>query len=349
MSEIRDLLDADTRAKLAEVVSEQKDTAPAYVIIKASTDPNPPRTLTAADAIEIDPDSEAMIDAECVDCKVPMLIDPALPEGCDPEDAEKPRVPLCAKCGAIRARYEAMTAQRNVEIIHRKTVARHKPRVTDNVDHPVTVTKKENPMYDLDNLSDAEFGAAVRADMRARAAEALPAKRKKAKDKAAKAEAKAKDNVKKRQKERKGLVLAEFRVDNSLTVPALDLTEVEDLNEMVSSALRGPYNQARFRLAGEPPLWSPSKEDEEGYVPTTYQTLLDEHGRLMALAQAKAAEKAAKAAEKAKPKSKGKPQIVAVLDDEQEAVVKTKTKALAKLTGIDKKQARAIVMSGMGL
>jgi hypothetical protein len=345
MSEIRDLLDADTRAKLAQVVSEQKDDAPAYVIIKASTDPNPPRTLTAADAIEIDPESEAMIDAECVDCHVPMLIDPKLPEDAAPEDKDKPRVPLCKACGKVRARFAAINEQRNVEVIQRRTrVAQRRPRITDGIDHPVTVTtEKENEM-NLDNVPDAVVGAAAKEALRAEIAASLPGRRKKAKDKQAKAEKQAKDNVKKRQAERKGLVLAEFNVGTSLVVPALDLTEVEDLNEMVSTTLRSPYNKARFRLAGERPLWAPKDEDEDGYVPTTYQTLIDEHGRLMALALAKAAEKA-----KPKPKGKAKPQIVAVLDDEQEAVIKSKTKALAKLTGVDKKQARAIVMAGMGL
>lgn len=339
MSKIESLLDDETRAKLAQVAKQ--DAEPAFVIIKASTDPNPPRTLTAADAIDIDPESGAMIDALCVDCKMPLLIDPALPEGADPEAL---RVPMCDKCGKVRARFAAISEQRNVEIIHRKTVARHQPRVTDGIDHPVTVTHeareaktKENDM-DLSSMSDAELGAILRADMLARAAADLPEKRKKAKSKKAKAEAKAAEQVKQRQAERKGMVLDAFVV-GSLTVPALDLSEVEDLNEMVSSALRAPYNQARFRLAGEPPLWSPSKEDEDGYVPTTYQTLIDEHARLMALAEVKAAEKA-----KPKAKKQPKPQIVAVLSDDDEAEIAKKVKALRKITGLDKATARAIVL-----
>lgn len=344
MSEIRDLLDADTRAKLAQVTSKQQDKEPAFVVIKASTDPNPPRTLTAADAIDIDPESGAMIDALCVDCKVPMLIEPTLPEGVDPET---PRFPICAPCGKIRARFMAINEQRNVEIIHRKSVARHKPRVDDGIDHPVTVTReapeatKEIQMYDINVLTDMELGAAVRADLLARAAEALPAKRDKAKAKKRKADKVADAQVKQRQSERKGMVLAEFNVGTTLVVPALDLSEVEDLNEMVSTTLRSPYNKARFRLAGERPLWAPKDEDEDGYTPTTYQTLIDEHARLMALAQVKADEP------KGKKKSKDKPQIVALLDDDVEAEVTKKAKALAKLTGIDKVAARKIVMASL--
>lgn len=337
MSKIESLLDDETRAKLAQVAKQ--DAEPAFRVIKASTDPNPPRTLTASDAIDIDPESGAMIDALCVDCKVPLLIDPQLPEGVDPE---APRYPICAPCAKTRTRFAAISEQRNVEIIHRKTVARHQPRVTDGIDHPVTVTHeareaktKENDM-DLSGMSDAELGAILRADMLARAAADLPAKRKKAKDKQAKAEAKTAKGIKQRQSERKGMVLEAFMV-GTLEVPTLDLTEVEDLNEMVSTTLRSPYNKARFRLAGERPLWAPKDEDEDGYVPTTYQTLIDEHARLMALAEAKAAEKA-------KPKKAKAPQIVAVLSDDDEAEVAKKIKALRKITGLSKEQARAIVL-----
>lgn len=339
MTSIKDLLDTDTRQKLAGVTATVKADEPAFVVLKASTDPNPPRTLRPEDALDIDPRSGAMIDALCVDCKAPLLIDPALPEGVD---EGMPRYPICAKDAKIRARFAAIAEQRNVEVIRRHTVAKHQPRTSDGIDHPVTITHKtqENDM-DLDNLTDAELGAHVRLTMQQRKAETIPAKRKKAKKVQENAEAKAQAGIKQQQAERKGLVLAEFAV-GTLIVPALDLSDVTNLNEMVSTTLRSPYNKARFRLAGEPPLWAPKDEDKDGYTPTTYQTLMDEHARLMALA-------ADKAKAKAEPKPKKKaaaPVITALLDPDEEAQVKRKVKALVKATGIDKATARAIVLNG---
>jgi len=338
MAQLEDLLDEQTRARLMEVAQGADKTtvvladldpeAPAqtepevpYVIVKAATDPNPPRTLTAADAIDIDPRSGAFIDALCVDCQVPLLIDPKVPEGVDPE---KPRIPMCDGCAKVRARFAAMSEQRNVEIIRRSSTKKRSPRTTDGIDHPVTVTTKEKPMpkTDLDNLSDAELGAMVRTQLKATATEQI-------KEAAPKVEAERKERDKattkataKKQKQRKNNVLPGFRVDKSLEVPDLDLSDIDGLDECVSATTRSPYNKARFRLKAGDPL------DPET---TTYAVLADEHQRLRELASIGK-------------DTEGTTVVLAVNDSDE--VLNTKAKALAKVLGVSKKEAKAIVLSG---
>lgn len=369
MSKIAELLDPTVAQKMQAVVADIQPSQPAkpkrvlkgragevdIVITKASTEPNQParhhpickcegcevgtsvamtpeayaeryglvrptapRTLTAADAIDIDPRSGAMIEAECVDCHTPLLIDPEVPEGVDPE---APRIPICAECAGIRVRHEAMNNQRSVQAIRRPRVAHHQPRTSDGIDHPVKTTKKENDM-DLDNLSDAELGAVVRQQMKATKVEQV---------KAAKPVVEAERKVKEK-KEKKGVkasrverrkVLAGFMVGTTLEIPDLDLSEVASLDEAPSAKERSPYNKARFRLTKEAPL-----DPEE----TTYRTLAEEHERL----RKTEAERVGKAKE-AKPKK-----VTAIVADVQD-VDKAKVKALAKVLGISKKEARKLV------
>jgi hypothetical protein len=338
MSSIGDLLDEQTRTRLATVVVAKTDAkAPAneipFVVTKRAVDPNPPRPLTERDAIDIDPESEAMIDAVCVDCGVPILIDPKVPEGVDPET---PRVPICQKHAQERARWE-IAQQRKVEAIRRPQIAKHQPRTTDGIDHPVTVTTKENRM-DLDNLSDAELGAIVRRQMKATLTEKIIEGAPQVLAERAAHEEAEKEAIAEVQAERSGRVLPGFKVGTTLEVPALDLTNVSNLDEQPSAATRSPYNKARFRLTGEPPLAVPDKDGlmAEGAVPTTYKVLIAEHERLLSLSAAhnKGAAKKAK---------KEKVEVVMAATDAATEARLTKATALAGVLGVSVDQALTVM------
>lgn len=361
MSKIGSLIDPSLRQKLQGIAADLAEGQPAaqiepavepeieYVVTKASTDPNPPRPLTRADAIQIDPESEAFVDTLCIDCGVPLMIDPQLPKGVE-DHPEHLRWPLCEEHDTIRARWAAINEQRNVEVIHRPQVKRHRPRTNDGVEHPVTTTQmndvtttqmndtKEHEMEDLDTMSDADLGALVRSQMKSIVVDKVKTRQPKAKAKAAKAEKKAEKAHRQERRGRKNRVLPGFMV-NTLEVPTLDLSEVS-LDETANSVERQPYNKARFRLEGSAPLASPSACEEDGSLtPTTYRVLRDEHARLQALAEAKAASKASK-------KTKAKP-VVAAMSGADDAVITEKAKALAKVTGLTKKQAREIVLASL--
>lgn len=296
-----------------------------YIVTKPSTQPVPPkrpRQLTAADAIEIDPESEALVPANCVDCGVEIMLDPKLPEGIA---VDALRVPICEHHAKVRAMYAAAVEQRNVEAIRRPQVARHQPRVTDHIDHPVTVTTKEQDM-DLSEIADAEIGSMLKEQIRMDKAEKVKAGAKQAK-KERKAEAKRFEAERTQaQAERKGKVLPAFMVGTTLEVPALDLSAVPSMDESPSAKERSPYNKARFRLTKEGPL------DPET---TTYRMLAAEHERLMS---AEAERIGVDAVEVAKPVEQPE-QIVAVIDTDEKA----KVKALAKVLGCSKKEAKAIL------
>lgn len=316
MNTIAELLTPETRQRLAEIP---------FVVTKKATDPNPPRRpLTAADAIDIDPLSEALIEADCVDCHDPVLIDPKVPEGVDPE---MPRVPICRDCARIRA-LEAARTQRNVLTVRRTTVARHQPRVTDGIKHPVTIqtpVQKESDVIDLDNSSDAEFGASVRESLRTEIASEIPAKRKKAKKKLAKAEAK-KEVLKKRDRAtRRGVVLPEFTL-HGVTVPALDLSDVTDMGEVVSAKQRSPYNKVLHRN-GEPLLPAGDKDDPIAPV-ATYADVAEVHKRLSGVEPKKA--------------KKGQ-RLVAHLDVDAPAKDVRVQALMEAMPHLSKKQAKAIL------
>lgn len=269
------------------------------------------RPLSPADAIDIDPESEALIEAACVDCEASLLIEPKVPEGIDPDT---PRVPICLSCAKERAK-EAARKHRNVEIARRTTVAKHKPRVSDGIDHPVTVTntKEDQPMFDLDNISPAKRAELVEKAterMRIEKADETKKARKKAKKQAKKEAERALAMKTQEQAARKAAKpLPEFVAcivkGEPLIVPALDLSD-KVLEEMPSSKERSPYNKARFHLLGERALVTPKDvEDDASLAPTTYATLAQEHVRLREAAAIKAAQKQVDKAEAA-PKKKGK-------------------------------------------
>lgn len=242
MTAIADLLTPEQRAEI-----ETKG----FVVRKASTDPNPPRRpLTMADAIVVDPESEALIHVQCVDCCEPMLLDPKPPideRTGEPVPADTPRIPLCGYCHPIRAKEHAATGTL-------VSVARR--------------PEKETKVPDL-TMTDAELGANVRQAVKETIAEALPAKREKAKQKQSKADRKAKALLKEAQAARRG-VLPSVTIGKA-EVPALDLGDITDMGLMPSTKERKPYNKALFAL-GEPIL------DKDT---ATYATLVEAHRHLL--------------------------------------------------------------------
>lgn len=206
-----------------------------FVVTKAATDPNPPRRpLALSDAIEIDPESEALLLLPCVDfaiCQTTVPIEPGPPEGVDPE---MPRVPICPECHDVRVR----------EAKEHGWLVRH---VTRTPTRSVTTIKQEAQVPDLDTMTDAALGAAARQSVKETIAKDLPAKRDKAVQAQRKADAQAKAEIAEQQAERKGKVLPEVTI-GVLTVPALDLSEITDLSLMPSDSERDPYNRVLHHL-----------------------------------------------------------------------------------------------------
>jgi len=292
------LADLDLEAKAKPVINQGKKGDIPFVVTKASTAPNPPRRLTAADALHIPKGySQEYLKAECVDCHTEVAVQVKVPEG----TPDLPRVAICTDCTRIRVRFEAI-AQQRIDIIHRN--------------------KQENnmPQIDLNKMPRAAVGDLVVETMQQR--EAVKVKKKRAKAvKAKKKEEKVdKKGVKAEQKRRKGHVLPEFKVNDRVTVPTLDLSEVSSLDELANSVQRSPYNKARNALQRGAVALDPDE--------TTYRVLEKEHVRLQQLAAEKAAEKP----KKAKKNAKAEP-VAVEMDLSDPAVVK----ALAKHLGVSKK------------
>lgn len=126
----------------------------------------------------------------------------------------------------------------------------------------------------LATMTDAEIGAIVRAGMEAAVAEVVPASRTKAQKKAKKDRKAEKVAMEEARVVRQGSTpLAEIVVGTTLTVPALDLSEVTSLDETMPGTMRSPYNKARYRLEQSPAL------DKD----TTFAQLAVEHLRLAAI------------------------------------------------------------------
>lgn len=349
MTKIANLLSEQVREQVKQaVVADLNADAPAggdipFIVRKASTEPNPPRTLTEADAIDIDPESEAMIEASCVDCRISVLIEPRLPEGVE---ADEPRVPICAPCAKARAIY-AYNNRRNIMAIRRTRVAKHEPRTTDHIDHPVTTksttANKENDM-DLDNMTDAELGALVRSQMKATLAEQTTAAKIVVEAERAEQAAKTDEAIAAEQVERPERILQGFTLrtkSGAKDVPTLDLSDVTWvalLDEVPSAKERSPYNKALSGI-GEPIL------DKET---TTYADLMKVHERLWKMARKQAKGKGKAKVVEAEPVEPEVQVIAAHLDPDEKAIIKRKVKALMAVTGLDKKQAKALVLAQMG-
>lgn len=319
MPSIADLLADDVRAKLvtldndniADVTAVEPEGLPAEVLDHA---------------LLITPGKGKML-AVCV-CGEEIEINRTPPKGHE----NTPRVPLCVPCA------KEILAGRQGVVIRKPRTAKRKPRTTDGIDHPVvTTTAQEAPMtVNLDTLSDAETGKRVKAAARAQIAETLPAKRKKAQAKKAKA-GKAEAKAHKREKvERATLDLPEFTV-KGYTVPALDVSEVSSLDEVVSAQDRSIYNKARYRV--------PGATKETLSKDATWRDLVAEHQVLHQLALAAPAEKAKPAkpakASKAKAAKPAKKERVAVAVDLDARAVA----AIMSARGVSEKKARKILAS----
>lgn len=286
MPTIAEALEAKKIEALVAVVTggdkaSTKKAAPEFRTIKAATDPNVGVSLPRSSSeVDLDPESEAMIDALCFGCSARISIDPTVVRDLDPEQDVQFKCGVCVKHDMT----EAIVAQRNVETIRRGRVAKHQPRVTDNIDHPVTVTTKEERVsaqpevkFDLDSIPDAEFGAVVKSIIRRRAAGEMVSAREEALAALSERITEQQAGITAEQVRRHGHVLPPFMVGTSLEVPALDLSDVANLDETPSSVMRSPYNKARFRLKAGETL------DPET---TTYRVLEQEHQRLAVLAEA---------------------------------------------------------------
>ena len=192
--------------------------------------------------------------------------------------------------------------------------------------------KKEKKM-DVNNVPDAELGRHARNLLVHSKTKKVKKARAQAKAEQAKAEVKVSKGIKKDQKARKNRVLKGFKVSKTLTVPDLDLTDVTSLDHTPSAVTRAPYNQARFRLLGEPPLPAKGnqKDEPDPQDSTTYRDLIKEHERLRGVVKGKAKPtKTAAKVEKA---------LVAELKGSDQA----KVKSLSKLAGISKARARQVL------
>jgi hypothetical protein len=196
--------------------------------------------------------------------------------------------------------------------------------------------KKKEKNVDLNNLPEAEVGRLVLTQVK----KAKAKKVKEARPKAVKAKVKAEKaidkGIKKDQKRRKNHVVKGFRVSKTLVIPDLDLRDVTSLDTTPSALTRGPYNQARFRLLGEPPLPAKGnqKDEPDPQPSTTYRDLIKEHERLRDLVKKKAKDKPIKA--EAKPEVK-------VLTAKLNPSDKAKVRSLAKLAGISHERAREVL------
>lgn len=296
---------------------------------------------------EIDPRSEAMLDAACDTCGCDLLVQPQpVPE----EYAHLPRKILCAPCA------KAYLTGRSGRVIHKPQVAKHPWRVTDGREHPVVTThQKEHdmPKINLTDLTDAELGALMREQLLAQVEADAPAKQKAAKAKKAKGEKAAAKAAKAERDQRKAAKpLPAFTYGNHVDVPALDLSEVTSLDEVVPATLRSPYNKARFHIEGSAALPSPQAcEDDATLTPTTYAVIAAEHVRLAELAEAKTAakaqaeiEKAAAAKGKGK-KAKGKKKAVAAVLNADDKAKAAKVAALMATLNCDEATALGVLAS----
>lgn len=260
--------------------------------------------VTLINGVEVDLRGEGMHQTECADCAaaIEVAIQPA---GVDVVD--KVRTAVCLDCGHKRLK------GRQGEVLNRPAVI-HDPN-------------EEERVFDLTGFSNAELAAAAvdaRERMVASAAAALPAKRNAANQQQAEREAAdEKQKVADRAKlgKRKAW-MGEFTYLGDKTVPALDFSEISNLDEAPSSKVRSPYNKV-LHSQGEPLL------DPEA---TTYRVLRKVHKRLW-----KAARVAVEMPKDVTPRVvETAPVLLADLDPD----TKAKVDAYAEVTGTDTATAR---------
>lgn len=302
MTALKDLLNTEQVAALMKVTEAALAPLDNPALVTAMLDALD--EITTINGVAYDLRSDAMVETTCADCPEVLLVEVA-PKGVDLDLlTSQDRTAVCVPCGTKRV------AGKRGTLIHTK-------------ENQLPTLPLPTTDFDLDKLSDAEFIEAAleaRNRMRAEKAEALPEKRKKAKKE--KAEREAKDEVLKVEARdaRKGRVLHALVVDvkgKAKEIPALDLSEVTDLNEAVTPKMRSPYNKVLYAMGRE----LLSKET------TTYATLADLHCELQG-----AYTQPAEAEPVAEPKKKGKKKaerLAAQIDPDDKA----KVEAFAKVTG----------------
>lgn len=195
--------------------------------------------------------------------------------------------------------------------------------------------KKKEKDVDLNQMTKAEVGDLVLTQIKTTKAKKVKAARPQAVKAKKKTEKAVDKGIKKDQKRRKNHVVKGFRVSKTLVVPDLDLRDVTSLDTTPSALVRGPYNQTRFRLLGEPPLpaLGNQKDEPDPQPSTTYRDLIKEHERLRDLVSKKAKGKPVKAV-----KAEAK-----VLTAKLNPSDKAKVRQLSKLANISQERAREVL------
>lgn len=273
MTTLAELLSPETVQALESVTAE-----PVLEVAHLPQVDLPP--TTTINGVEVDLRSESLFDTECADCGTPRSVVVA-PEGVDLDMlVSHPRIVVCPPCGVKRVQGKQGT------LVH-------------EVKHGLNLT-------DFTKAELAALANQARERMVAEAEAALPAKREAALVERAEVEAVDEERKVADRAERSGVVLPEFTL-HTITVPALDLSDLSNDKEVVSATTRSPYNKALNR----------NKEPILDKETATYEVVAEVHRRLMALA---GGAPIAEAAPEPK-KGKGEKRLVADLDGEAKAKV----------------------------
>lgn len=217
--------------------------------------------------------------------------------------------------------------------VRKPTTKKVQPRITDNQEHPVTtkITMTKDEMERTINeavearIADRE--ATIKATPRVaptdKPVEIVTKKGGRAKVQRATAQ----------DREHKGLALPAIVVNESLTIPVLEVGE-QSLDTLVSAKERRPYNQARYRLDKTPTTLDPEV--------TTYRALMAEHQRL-AIIVAGTPIATKEDMHRATGNPAYAPKVAAKVDATAKATKKAKVAALMEVMGISKAEAKALV------
>lgn len=334
MTNMKDLLDADTLSALKALKALATETPTVYTV----DDEEHP--TTEINGVVVDLRGDALHDTECADCKAPVQVEIA-PKGVDLDLlTSKPRVAVCEPCGKARA-----AGKRGILVHHKPQVAKHQPRTKDGIDQPVEVKHIIEKEHDMD-LS--KYSAPQLAKLIEQATEIMRAKR--AEDlapsvKAAVAERVEDAKVDQQRLEedrasRSGLVLPGLEV-KGVVIPPLDMSEITDLGLVMSAKQRSPYNKALYRT-GQPLI--EADKATYGDIAKVHESLLEASEPVEVKVEETKAEPAPKAKKAKKAKAPKVTKVTAVVEPETKAkFTDTQVAAFAQVKGISKKKARALL------
>lgn len=197
-----------------------------------------------------------------------------------------------------------------VKVVRKKQTKEHQPRTTDGRKHPVTTINTIT--MTAEDIQRAVAQSVADIAVRNQAAQIVAAPVTPAVDKPVEV-VKATggraqiERITAGQREFRTMTLPAIVVSESLTIPALEVSE-ESVDTLVSSKVRSPYNKARTRLGLGDVL------DKET---TTYRSLVPVHDAIKAAVEAQP--KAEGKAKKAKKVKKNKTVPVAVVDTDAPA------------------------------